>query len=272
MSELPMEELAMKLQAAVKDFDGLMGVSVNDLASGDEIGVNWDERFLAASSIKIPILIELFRKAKEGAIDLEERVTVGDDVKVGGTGVLKEMGDGTATLALSDLASLMITVSDNTATNILIDVVGMEDVNTLMEGFGLSTTRLLRKMQDTEAIALGRENYATPREFMRLMAALYTGEGMDPWVSQQTLSVLMKPKTTAINRLLPYQVKVASKYGNMRDSYCDIGIIYHPERPYVISVMTKEIPEDDVRKQRTIDEISKVSRMVFDHFDSDSQR
>jgi beta-lactamase class A len=61
MSELPMEELAMKLQAAVEDFDGLMGVSVNDLASGDEIGVNWDEHFLAASSIKIPILIELFR-------------------------------------------------------------------------------------------------------------------------------------------------------------------------------------------------------------------
>jgi beta-lactamase class A len=266
MSDLPWEELAMKLQAAVEDFDGLMGVSVKDLASGDEIGVDWDERFLAASSIKIPILIELFRKAKEGVINLEERVTIGDD------GVLKEMGDGTATLALSDLASLMITVSDNTATNILIDLVGMEDVNALMEGFGLSATRLLRKMQDTEAIAMGRENYATPREFMRLMAALYTGEGMDPWVSEQTLSILMKPKTTAINRLLPYQVKVASKYGNVRDSYCDIGIVYHPERPYVISVMTKEIPEDDVRKQRTIDEISKVSRMVYEHFDSNSQR
>jgi beta-lactamase class A len=272
MSDLPMGELARRLQAAVEEFDGVMGVSVKDLASGDEIGVDWDERFLAASSIKIPILIELFRKAKEGAINLEERVTVGDDVKVGGTGVLKEMGDGTATLALSDLASLMITVSDNTATNILIDVVGMEHVNSLMESMGLRTTRLMRKMQDSEAIAMGRENYATPREFMRLMAALYTCEGVDPWVSEQALSVLKKPKTTAINRLLPYQVKVASKYGNMRDSYCDIGIVYHPERPYVISVMTKEIPEDDVRKQRTIDEISKVSRMVYDHFDSITKR
>lgn len=265
-------KLKGKLEEAAAAFDGVMGIAVKDLTSGDEIGVDWDERFLAASSIKIPILIELFRKAKVGAVDLEERVTVGDDVKVGGTGVLKEFGDGTATLALSDLASLMITVSDNTATNILIDVVGMEDVNHLMEGIGLTTTRLLRKMQDSEASAMGRENYATPREFMELMATLHTGVGIDTWVSEQTLSVLMKPKTTAINRLLPYQVKAASKYGTMRDSYCDIGIIYHLERPYVLAVMTKEILEDDARKQRTIDEVSKVSRMVFDHFDSNSRR
>lgn len=271
MNETP-KNFKGRLEETAAAFDGVMGIAVKDLTAGDEIGVDWDERFLAASSIKIPILIELFRKAEAGAVDLGERVTVGDDVKVGGTGVLKEMGDGTATLALSDLASLMITVSDNTATNILIDVVGMEDVNGLLEGMGLRTTRLMRKMQDSEAIAMGRENYATPREFMRLMAALYASEGMDPWVSEQTLSVLKKPKTTAINRLLPYEVNVASKYGNMRDSYCDVGVVYHPERPYVISVMTKEIHEGDVRKQRTIDAISKVSRMVFDHFDSISKR
>ncbi|UCD44203.1 MAG: serine hydrolase [Candidatus Bathyarchaeota archaeon] len=265
-------KLKGKLEEASSVFEGVMGIAVKDLTSGDEIGVDWDERFLAASSIKISILIELFRKAKEGAVDLDERVSVEDDVKVGGTGVLKEFGDGTVTLALSDLASLMITVSDNTATNILIDVVGMEDVNTLMEGIGLRTTRLLRKMQDSEASAKGRENYATPRELMELMAALQVGEWPDPWVSEQTLSYLMKPKTTAINRLLPYQVKVASKYGTMRDSYCDVGIVYHPERPYALAVMTKEIPEDDVRKQRTIDDVSKVSRMVFDHFGSNSRR
>jgi len=264
-------KLKGRLEKAAAAFEGVMGIAVKDLTSSDEIGVDWDERFLAASSIKIPILIELFRKAKEGAVNLEERVTVGDDVKVGGTGVLKEFGDGTATLALSDLASLMITVSDNTATNILIDVVGMEDVNRLIEDIGLTTTRLLRKMQDSEASAKGRENYATPREFMELMGALHAGKGIDPWVSEQTLSVLMKPKTSAINRLLPYQVKAASKYGTMRDSYCDVGIVYTPDGPYVLSVMTKEIPDDDVRKQRTIDEISKVSRMVFDHFDSYSR-
>ena len=263
-----LKKLEGRLEDAAAAFEGVMGIAVKDLTLSDEIGVDWDERFLAASSIKIPILIELLRKAKEGAVDLEERVTVRDDVKVGGTGVLKEFGDGTATLALSDLASLMITVSDNTATNILIDVVGMEDVNGLLEGIGLRTTRLLRKMQDSEASAMGRENYATPGEFMKLMAALHTGEGMDPWVSEQTLSVLKKPKTTAINRLLPYQVKVASKYGNMRDSYCDVGIIYLPERPYVFSIMTKHIPMGDLRKQGAIEEISKVSKMVYDYFRS----
>jgi len=265
-----LKKLEGRLEEAAAAFDGVMGIAVKDLTSGDEIGVDWDERFLAASSIKIPILIELFRKVKAGAVDLEERVTVRDGVKVGGTGVLKELGDGTATLALSDLASLMITVSDNTATNILIDVVGMEDVNGLLEGIGLRTTRLLRKMQDSEASAMGRENYATPREFMRLMEVIHTHDGLDPQVCDETLAVLKMPKTTAINRLLPYDVMVASKYGEMRRSYCDVGIVYLPDRPYVLAVMTKEIPPDDVRKQRTIEQISNVSRIAYEHFNSSS--
>ncbi len=103
---------------------------------------------------------------------------------------------------------------------------------------------------------------------MAMMDRLYSSEGLDPWVCERTLEYLSKPKTTAINRPLPYNLRVASKYGNMRDSYCDIGIVYHPERPYILAVMTREIPEDDIRKQGTIDEISKISKITYDHFDS----
>lgn len=261
-------EFFSRLEAKALEFPGVMGVSVKDLTTEDEHHINGDERFLAASSIKIPILIELFRKARTGGIDLNEKITVLDDVKVGGTGVLKEFGDSTSHLAIGDLASLMITVSDNTATNILIDLVGFNDINALLDEMGLTTMRLLRKMQDNVASSQGRENYATPREFMILMDRLYARDGLDPWVCERTLEYLIKPKTTAINRLLPYDLRIASKYGNMRDSYCDIGIIYHPERPYILAVMTKQIPDDDIRKQRTINEISKISRMTYDHFDS----
>jgi beta-lactamase class A len=263
-------EFFIRLETKAYEFPGVMGVSVKDLTTGDEHHIRGDERFLAASSIKIPILIELFRKARTGAIDLNERIVVLDDVKVGGTGVLKEFGDGTSRLAIGDLASLMITVSDNTATNILIDIVGFNDVNALLDDMGLTTMRLLRKMQDSVASSQGKENYATPREFMILMDRLYGQEELDPWICERTLEYLTKPKTTAINRLLPYDLRIASKYGNMRDSYCDIGIIYHPERPYILAIMTKQISDDDVRKQRTINEISKISRMVYDHFDSTS--
>jgi beta-lactamase class A len=266
MNAILWEKLSESIEWAAAEFDGVMGVSIKDLTTGDALSVNGDEQFLAASSIKIPILIELYKKARAGTLDLGKEVTVHDDVKVGGTGVIKELGN--VTLTMQDIITLMITVSDNTATNMLIDVAVMDDVNATMKELGLSVTRLLRKMQDYEAIAQGKENYSTPNEFMRLMEALHTCEGLDPWIAEQALAVLKKPKTTTINRLLPYDVEIASKYGNMRNSYCDVALVYHPQSPYIISVMTKYIPTDDVRKQRTIDAISEVSKTAYDHFNA----
>lgn len=265
MNAILWEKLSESIEWAAAEFDGVMGVSIKDLTTGDALSVNGDEQFLAASSIKIPILIELYKKARAGTLDLSKEVTVPDDVKVGGTGVIKELGN--VTLTLQDLITLMITVSDNTATNMLIDVAVMDDVNATMKELGLNVTRLRRKMQDYEAIAQGKENYSTPNEFTRLMEALHTSEGLDPWIAEQALAVLKKPKTT-INRLLPYDVEIASKYGNMRNSYCDVALVYHPQSPYIISVMTKYIPTDDIRKQRTIDAISEVSKTAYDHFNA----
>ncbi len=266
MDAILWEKLSESIEWAAEEFDGVMGVSTKDLNTGDAISVNGDEQFLAASSIKIPILIELYKKARAGTLDLEKEVVVPDDVKVGGTGVIKELGD--VTLTIQNLITLMITVSDNTATNMLIDIAVMDDVNATMKELGLNVTRLLRKMQDYEAIAQGKENYSTPNEFTRLMEILHTGEGLDPWIAEQALTVLKKPKTTTINRLLPYDVEIASKYGNMRNSYCDVALVYHSQSPYIISVMTKYIPTDDIRKQRTIDAISNVSKTVYDHFNA----
>lgn len=267
MNAILWEKLSESIEwAAEEEFDGVMGVSIKDLTTGDALSVNGDEQFLAASSIKIPILIELYKKARAGTLDLGKEVTVHDNVKVGGTGVIKELGN--VTLTLQDLITLMITVSDNTATNMLIDVAVMDDVNATMKELGLSVTRLLRKMQDYEAIAQGKENYSTPNEFTHLMEILHTSERLDPWIAEQALAVLKKPKTTTINRLLPYDVEIASKYGNMRNSYCDVALVYHPQSPYIISVMTKYIPTDDIRKQRTIDAISEVSKTAYDHFNA----
>ena len=264
MDAILWEKLSRKIRRVADSFSGTMGISLKNLATQKMITVNGNESFPAASAIKIPILIEFYRKARAGTLDPAEFRTITDDVRVGGTGVLKELGE--VSLTLRDLATLMITVSDNTATNILIDITGMNDINMTLERLGLRTTRLLRKMQDYEAIAQGKENYSTPNEFTRLMEIMHTGEGLDPWVAEETLAVLKKPKTTAINRLLPQEVEVAGKYGDMRDSYCDIALVYHPQSPYIISVMTRHIPTSDIRKQRAIDTISNVSKIAYDYF------
>ncbi|NVM56045.1 MAG: serine hydrolase [Candidatus Helarchaeota archaeon] len=268
MSDLLREELLRRLEAAADDFDGLMGISVRDLASGDEFHLNGDVVFPVASSIKIPILIELFNKAKAGSIDLDKKVTIRDGDKVKGSGVLKEMGDGTVTLTMRDLATLMIIVSDNTATNMLIDAVGMDDVNAMLRELGLEETRFHRKMQDHQAISEGRDNFSTPSEFARLMERLFGHEGIDQWVCDQTLLVLRKPKATPISRALPYEVEVADKDGDMPGVRCDVGVVYQPERPYVIAIMTKNVPPSDLKKLRTNEAITNVSKMTYEHFRS----
>ena len=156
MSDVRKAKFTRKLENAAEEFEGVMGISIKDLNSGDEFSVNSDERFMTASAIKIPVLIELLRKAKSGELDLNERVTISNDLKVGGSGVLKELGDGTETMTIRDLATLMIIVSDNTATNIMIDIADMDDVNAVLEGLGLKVIRIRRKMQDFEAIKAGR--------------------------------------------------------------------------------------------------------------------
>ena len=261
-------ELSKRLEAAVEDFDGTMGVFVKDLASGGEIHLNGDVVFPVASTIKIPLLVELFNKAREGPIDLDGVVTIRDGDKVKGSGVLKEMGDSTVTLTTRDLATLMIIVSDNTATNMLIDAIGMDDVNEMLKGLGLKETKLQRKMQDHQAISEGRDNFSTPTEFARLMERLYRHEGIDPWVCEEALSVLKKPKATPISLALPQEVEAADKSGDMPGVRCDVGIVYLPGRPYVLSIMTKDVPESDKKKLRTDEAITKVSKMIYEHFRS----
>jgi beta-lactamase class A len=250
----------------VEEFHGVMGITVKDLISGYELKINENEVFPVASSIKIPILIELFRKAKAGLVNLDEEFTIQEKNKTKGSGVLNELGNGTITLTMRDLATLMIIVSDNTATNILIDIVGMDDVNLMLGELGLKETKLQRKMQDYIAASKGRENISTPLEFMRLLEYLYDRKGLDTWVCEQTLSVLKKSKDTAITRGIPMRVEVANKPGGMLGVSCDVGIVYQPHRPYIIVIMTKEIPLSDPKKLFAMEQMVNISKIVYEYF------
>src|SRR5829696_312841 len=168
--------LAEKMRADLRrigdETRGVVGAQVIDLATGDRIGVNDTLTFPQGSSIKIPLLIELYRQDAVGQLKLATRVPIRQADRTGGSGLLLNLGDGTSELSLGDLAMFMITVSDNTATNMLIDRVSMAKVNATMRELGVPQVKLQRKMIRPNESAAGNENIATPTAAATIMAKI----------------------------------------------------------------------------------------------------
>ena len=156
--------LWQKLEAIISDvdrnLDGVLAVAILDLSTGQKYLFRADEVLPTASSIKIAILAELYRQAQQGKLKLTDLYTLQQSDLVGGSGIAEALTPGTTRLTIRDVAALMISVSDNSATNIIIDRVGMENVNGLLDSLGLTHTRLRRKMMDLKAAGEGRENVA----------------------------------------------------------------------------------------------------------------
>ncbi len=253
-------KLAAEIEKIASAHDGVMGVAIKDLTTGEEILLNDQLTFPTGSSIKIPILIELHKQAAAGKYKLTDQRWVESKDKVGGSGVIFNFGDHTSQLSLGDLATLMIVLSDNTATNMLIDQVGMANVNQTLDEMGLKQIRLRRKMIDQAASARGDENTATPREAMMLMEKLYRGQAVNKQLSDDVLKILKLRKNSPIPRLLPDNVEIANKPGSIEGVACDWGVVYVPNRPFAIAVMTNY-------NGAGVDEaISRVARLAYDYF------
>jgi beta-lactamase class A len=259
--DLLRRKLASEIEKIANSHDGVMGVAIKDLTTGEEILINDQLAFPTGSSIKIPILIELHKQAAEGKYKLTDQRWVERQDKVGGSGVIVNFGDHTSQLSLNDLATLMIVLSDNTATNMLIDQVGMANVNRTMDELGLKQIRLRRKMIDQAASARGDENTATPREAMALMEKLHRGQVGNRQLSDDALKILKIRKNSPIPRLLPPGVEIANKPGGIEGVACDWALVYVPNRPYAIAVMT------NYNGEGADDAIAKVSKLAYDYFD-----
>ncbi len=231
------QRLEQELQRLVSDFPGVVGVAIQELTTGLTLEINADEIFPTASTIKIHVLVQLLARAEAGEIDLQQRIAVPPDGHVLGSGVLAYLS-GPVELTLRDLAILMIIASDNTATNLCIDAAGLEGTNALIQRLGLHQTRLQRKMMDHLAAVREQENIATPNELVRLYHLLYEGQP-SPWVAQQALEILKKPKHGFIDRALPSTVAVANKPGWVDGVMCDAALVELPRRPYLVALMTK---------------------------------
>jgi len=272
----PQKELLLwqKLEAAVREedrrLDGVMGVEILDLSNGHTLSLNSDAVFPTASSIKIAILAELYRQAQQGKLKLSDTYTLQASDLVGGSGISDALTPGATKLTLRDVAALMITVSDNSMTNVIIDRVGLENVNALLDSLNLKQTRLKRKMMDVKAAGEGRENIATPHEMVYLLAQLYNGRVLNKQYTEDFFKLLSTPKSSYIPRYLPEDLKIANKPGELEGVRNDSGLVFTGKRPYIISIMTTY-----ARRERdagdAIARISEAAWRMFDRLDRSSE-
>lgn len=243
-TDLLKNKFAAKLQSIADRSDAVVGFAVKDLRTGEQFLTNEKEIFPTASSIKIFILTEVYRQASEGKFKLTDVKPLSSSARVSGSGVLSMLGEKTVSMSIRDYCVLMMNLSDNTATNFLIDLVGMKNVNEFAAKNGCTSTKLQRIMMDVQAAKEGRENISSPADFLVILEKLFRGEIVSKQASDDMLSIMKLDKDGALKSGIPPGVVIANKGGDIEGIKCDAGIIYLENAPYIICVMTKMLLKD----------------------------
>jgi beta-lactamase class A len=255
------QRLGARVQALGASLDGVVGVAVKDVASGATLELRAGEVFPTASVIKVAVLYELYRQAEAGRLELaaETRPPL---PRAGGGGVLQELS-GQVSLTWRDLAVLMMGWSDNAATNVLIDRVGMAAVEARLRELGLGSTRLRRRMMDVEAARRGDENVSSPADLVALMEVVHRGTGLSRERARDLLAVASVPKSAPFREALPETLRVADKPGDLEGVRAAAAVVELPGRPYAAGIMTgylRHDPDGDAV-------IRDLSRALYETFD-----
>ena len=241
------ELLWQKLEQTIKEtdasLDGVLGVAVLDLTDGRTFFHNADEIYPTASTIKLAILAELYRQNQQagaggGGARLSDLYVVRKEDLVDDSRIMGGLTPGVTQVTNRDLAAMVVAVSDNSASNVLGNRVGMAAVNAMLDSLGLHKTRLQRNMMDLSAAKAGRENVATPRELALLLEAIYRAKLFRKEAADDLLSLLSTFKDSPMRHALPDEVRVADKPGELEGVRNDCGIIYATNRPFVLCVMS----------------------------------
>jgi len=259
------DQLAAKFQQRLDEIAGqaagIVGASVVDLTNGRRWDVNGTTVFPQGSAIKVSLLIELFRRADAKELALTDRVTLTAADRTGGSSLLQYFSDGGSALSLHDLAVPMVVLSDNTATNMLIDAVGLDKVNATMTALGLASTKFRRKMIRPEEQANGNENISTPREAADLMARLSRCDVPLTKASCAEVTRLLElPKGGAFREPIPVSVPVAWKPGSLTGVSTAWGIVRLDGAPYAIAVMVT------YGNAGAADVVRQLSAAAYSHF------
>jgi len=268
--DLLWKKLDLRVAEMVERFDGVMGVAIVDLTDGRTVSHSADRVFPTASSIKIAILLELYRQEQGARTGAQSKAKFDDiytfDPKdlVEDSQILAGLTAGVSRVTNRDLAQFMVAVSDNAAANILIDRVGKENVNATLRSLGLNKTMLRRKMMDIAAARRGEENVSAPLEMARLLEAIYRGKVLNKELTAEFIKQLSTlKKDSYISTDLPPGVEVANKPGSLEGVRTDSGIVFAKNRPFAISVMTA-YDRDERAAERAISEVALEAFRYFD--------
>ena len=250
------------LKEIIASSPSLTGLMTIDLTSGETIGINSDLIFTQASAIKIPILMEVYKQAHEKKFALTDIKPLMPINTVAGSGILHAMTD-PVNLSIRNYCMLMIGLSDNSATNMLIELVGMKNVTNTMLSLGFSNSKLQRKMIDQPASLRNEENISTPAEAAKILKLLFDGKFIDAATSNEIVSMLQKNpiENSKIAAGVPGNVKIAFKTGGMGGVSTEWAIVYLKNRPYAITVM-----ENYKTSATPSTLISSISKRVFDYY------
>lgn len=284
-------------------FPGVMGVTVRDIKTGEEISINGDRLFPMASVYKIPIMVEVFRQIEAKKFSLDDRIEHSDDVRTLGSGVLTLLSNGLKP-TVKDLITLMIILSDNEATDILLKKVGAENVTATMRSLGLNNLRVdrttfelirdyialmdenVRGKTYKEIVALSRtrqitpeaqakaesefakvmKDVSSPREMALLLEKIYKGEAASRESCQMMMTILGQQQfNQRLPRYLPDAARMAHKTGTIGSTTNDAGIMFVRGNPVALVVFTvdKRIARGEVEEQ-----MGRVARAVYDFFDA----
>ena len=242
--------LDQRVRAEVSQFRGKVGLFAKNLDTGQTYELGADERVPTASTIKIAVMIEAFARVNEGKAKWNDELVLTKDKKVGGSGILPEFADGLR-LTLRDGVNLMMILSDNTATNLVIDVLTADAVNARMDSLGFKETRLMRrvfgggvsvegKKEENKRFGLGR---TTPREMVAIIEKLERGEIISPAVSKEMLELMKREQGTNGIWREQWRVPKATKSGALDALRSNVGILYHPRGRIALAITCNEMPE-----------------------------
>ena len=252
-----------------------ISVAVYDFETGEEILVKPDEAYHPASTIKVHVMMEVFRQAEQGQFALHDRLPIINSftsIADGSKFSLNAHDDAEQTLCprigetetIAELTRLMIVRSSNLATNILEEKVGAKHVSDFIQALGIEGVNFIRGIEDNAAFRQGMNNSATARGLTETMQLIAKKKVVSEQASETMIEILLGQEfNESVPALLPNSVKVAHKTGWTGDVYHDTGIVYPEERePYVISILTRGFGEDQEAEAHAC--IAKISQLIYE--------
>lgn len=279
-------EVEKRLLNLANEYSGTIGVYAKNLKSGEIISVNADSLFPTASVIKLPVLASFFTKVKNKELNVDDYITIKDSQKVGGAGIVQFFKDDVK-IKLIDAATLMIILSDNTATNAVIDQLGethdekLDYVNSIMESYGLKNTKLLNKVfsystkkntPEAKRFGLG---YSSPKEMGQLLEMIYHHKVIDSFYSDWIIKIMRNQQDESmIRKLLPYyelkeneNITVANKTGAVDQSRIDVGIVYSPKCDFVVAIFADQSKDTRwTHDNKAENAVAKAARLIYNYF------